>query len=78
MKGKEMTNCNAKCDRKDIYTWGQRQRAIYKMYFFFFSLTFVFESESSCRHTNIREKVEVELVGSAVEESWDRGAFGRR
>lgn len=43
---------------------------------FFFSLTFVFQPESSCRHTNIREKVEVELVGGAVEESWDGGAWG--
>lgn len=56
-----------------------RQLILYiKWYEVSFSLTFVFKPESSCRHTNIREKVEVELVGSAVEESWDRSAFGRR
>lgn len=41
------------------------------------SLTFVFQPESSCRHADVREKVEVELVGGAVEESRNRGALGR-
>lgn len=41
-------------------------------------LTFVFQSESSCRHTNIGEEVEVQLVGGAVEERRDGGASGRR
>lgn len=45
----------------------------------FVQLTFVFQPESSCRYTDIREKVEVELVGGTVEESWDGCAFrGRR
>lgn len=46
-----------------------------KRYELFVSLTFVFQPESSCRHANIREEVEVELVGGAVEESRDRGAL---
>lgn len=41
-----------------------------------FSPTFVLQPESSCRHTNIGEEVEVELVGGAVEESGDGGALG--
>lgn len=39
-------------------------------------LTFVFQPKSSCRHANIREEVEVELVGGAVEERRDGGAWG--
>lgn len=52
------------------------------MFFFFwccfFSLTFVFQSESCCRNANIREKVEVQLVGGAVKKCWNGGALGTR
>lgn len=41
-------------------------------------LTFVFQPESSCRHANIREEVEIQLVGRAVEERWDGGASGEK
>lgn len=40
--------------------------------------TFVFQPESSSRHADIGEKVEVELVGSAVEQSRNGGALGRK
>lgn len=50
-------------------------------YFIFFFLccapTFVFQSESGCRDTDIGEEVEVELVGGAVEQCRDGGALGR-
>lgn len=56
----------------------QETNTVWKTCFFSTPLTFVFQPESSCRHADIREKVEVELVGGAVEQSWDRRAFGRR
>lgn len=39
--------------------------------------TFVFQSESGCRDTDIGEEVKVELVGGAVEQRRDGGALGR-
>ena len=38
-------------------------------------LTFVLQSESGRRHADVWEEVQVELVGGAVEEGRDRGAF---
>lgn len=59
-------------------TLRRNKHCLKNMFFFPTRLTFVFQPESSCRHADIREKVEVELVGGAVEQSWDRRAFARR
>lgn len=61
-----------------FFIFGVFARCIRCYKLFFFLLTFVLQSETSSRHANVGEKVEVELVGSTVEESWNRGALGRR
>lgn len=78
-KQKEISNYNKRKYQINLnVTLRRNKHCLKNMFFSPTSLTFVFQPESSCRHADIREKVEVELVGGAVEQSWDRRAFARR
>lgn len=77
-KQKEISNYNKRKYQINLNVTLRRNKHCLKNMFFPTPLTFVFQPESSCRHADIREKVEVELVGGAVEQSWDSRAFARR